>query len=105
MPLGVRTLRHENTSAPGLRRLYVTRVVLKKGPFRLLRSFHRLGNMAGKPISEVAAAAGPWSSRSSLAGGMWLYQWQAVSSGGGYHIGLLVGADGKVIKVSHESRV
>jgi hypothetical protein len=64
----------------------------------LQRSFQSLGNMIGKTDTQIIAVAGPPNSRSTLAGGRTLLQWQST----GYHIALQFDADGKCLGITHE---
>jgi hypothetical protein len=52
-----------------------------------------------KTVDEIVAGVGPPTSRSSMANGEWLLQWQAT----GYHMALLFNAEGRAVKITHES--
>jgi hypothetical protein len=54
--------------------------------------------MTGKTVEEIIAVVGPPSSRSSMAFGQTLMQWQAT----GCHLALLFGPDGRFVKITHE---
>lgn len=62
--------------------------------------FGALGMLKGRKESEIVAAVGPPTSRSGLAGGKYLLQWQAT----GYHIALRFFDDGTCDGVTHEHR-
>ena len=66
---------------------------------RLHSQFRALGDMTGKTVDEIVAGVGPPSSRSSMAHGQWLLQWQAT----GYHMALLFDAEGRALRITHES--
>ena len=55
--------------------------------------------MTGKPVNEIIAGAGPPTSRSAMAHGQMLLQWQAT----GYHVALLFDAEGRMLGITHES--
>ncbi|MFY9674880.1 MAG: hypothetical protein WAK13_10535 [Terriglobales bacterium] len=55
--------------------------------------------MTGKTIDEIVAVVGQPSSRSSMAHGQLLLQWQAT----GYHMALLFNPEGQLVKITHES--
>ncbi|HKN71726.1 MAG TPA: hypothetical protein VJX30_11880 [Terriglobales bacterium] len=57
------------------------------------------GELMGKTVDEIVAAVGPPNSRSAMANGQWLLQWQAT----GYHIALLFSVEGRVLSITHES--
>jgi hypothetical protein len=61
--------------------------------------FASLGNMTDKTSDKIIAVVGWPTSRSSMAGNQILMQWQAT----GYHIAILFEADGRFVKVTHES--
>jgi|SRR5579863_1186741 hypothetical protein len=70
------------------------------GPGRRLNSqFRALGDMTGKTVDEIVAVVGLPSSRSSMAHGQWLLQWQAT----GYHIAVLFDVNGRALRITHES--
>lgn len=78
------------------------RIIDVTAPGKELRArFFALGNgdLAGKTADEIIARVGPPTSRSAMANGQWLLQWQAT----GYHIALLFDAEGRVLKLTHES--
>lgn len=64
----------------------------------LARSFARLGSMTGKTADQIISAVGSPNSRSSMALGKTLLQWQAT----GYHISILFDVNGVFEKVTHE---
>jgi hypothetical protein len=69
------------------------------GPGRTLHSrFQALGDMSGKTADEIIAVVGPPTSRSSMAFGQMLLQWQAT----GCHMALLFDAEGRFLEISHE---
>jgi hypothetical protein len=61
--------------------------------------FFALGDLSGKTATEIIARVGAPTSRSSMANGQTLLQWQAT----GYHMALLFDAEGKAVKITHES--
>jgi hypothetical protein len=61
--------------------------------------FASLGKMTGHTSDKIIAVVGWPTSRSSMAGNQILMQWQAT----GYHIAILFDADGRFVKVAHES--
>jgi hypothetical protein len=68
-------------------------------PGRELNSrFKSLGNMSGKTINEIVAVVGTPSSRSSMAFGQTLFQWQAT----GCHVALLFDQDNRFVSIQHE---
>lgn len=64
----------------------------------LHRRFLALGDMTGKTADEIIAVVGRPTSISSMAGNATLLQWQAT----GCHMALLFGADGKLVKITHQ---
>jgi hypothetical protein len=54
--------------------------------------------MTGLTVEQIIASVGPPSSRSSIASGQQLYQWQAT----GCHVALLFDGNGRFIRVNHE---
>jgi hypothetical protein len=69
------------------------------GPGRELHArFVALGEMTGKTADEIICAVGQPTSRSSMAFGQMLLQWQAP----GCHMALLFDANGQFIKITHE---
>jgi hypothetical protein len=79
--------------------LYVFISALVKSPGRSLqRKFVASNPLKGKPMAEIIAKCGEPSSRSSLASGNQLYQWQS----SGYHIALLMDAQGTCQGVTHQ---
>jgi len=68
-------------------------------PGRALHArFVAVGNMTGKTADEIIAGVGPPRSRSSIAHGRMLLQWQAT----GYHMAILFDASGRFAKITHE---
>jgi len=69
------------------------------GPGRELHArFLALGDLTGKTWDEIIAVTGPPSSRSSMARGQILLQWQAP----GCHMALLFDSTGRFVKITHE---
>jgi hypothetical protein len=66
---------------------------------RLCERFKALGDMTGKTVDEIIAGVGPPTSRSAMAHGKVLLQWQAT----GYHVALLFSAEGRMVGITHES--
>ncbi len=66
---------------------------------RLCERFKALGDMTGKTVDEIIAGVGSPTSRSAMAHGQVLLQWQAT----GYHVALLFKAEGRMVGITHES--
>jgi hypothetical protein len=66
---------------------------------RLCARFKALGDMTGKTENEIIGGVGPPTSRSAMAHGQTLLQWQAT----GYHVALLFDAEGRMLGITHES--
>lgn len=66
---------------------------------RLCERFKALGDMTGKTVDEIVAGVGSPTSRSAMAHGQVLLQWQAT----GYHVALLFNAEGRMVGITHES--
>jgi hypothetical protein len=66
---------------------------------RLCERFRALGDMTGKTADEIIAGVGSPTSRSAIAHGQVLLQWQAT----GYHVALLFNAEGRMVGITHES--
>jgi hypothetical protein len=64
----------------------------------LLGRFIALGDMTGKTSTQIRAVVGHPTSRSSIANGQTLLQWQAT----GYHIAILFDANERFEKITHE---
>ncbi|MGB8010776.1 MAG: hypothetical protein WCF68_04125 [Terriglobales bacterium] len=70
------------------------------GPGReLCERFKALSDMTGKTVDEIVASVGSPTSRSAMAHGQVLLQWQAT----GYHVALLFNAEGRMVGITHES--
>ncbi len=68
----------------------------------MANKFVKLGNIQGKPISEIIKKVGKPNSISAMAGGQ-LYQWIKTSIFfGSYHYGISVDADGNAIGYTHQ---
>ncbi|WP_288127888.1 hypothetical protein [Thiomonas sp.] len=65
---------------------------------RLYRAFRALGNMKGKPFTEIQEAVGNPTSISNMAAGTRLRQWQAT----GFHIAILFDKLDHVDRVTHQ---
>jgi len=66
---------------------------------RLCGRFKALGDMTGKTVDEITSVVGPPTSRSAMAHGQMLLQWQAT----GYHIAMMFSAEGRMVGITHES--
>ena len=66
---------------------------------RLCEQFKSLGDMTGKTVDEITSVVGPPTSRSAMAHGQMLFQWQAT----GYHIAMMFSAEGRMLGITHES--
>jgi hypothetical protein len=64
----------------------------------LAARFQILGDMTGKTTDQIIAVVGLPTSRSSMAHGQTLLQWQAT----GYHIAMLFDAEGRFVNITHE---
>jgi hypothetical protein len=64
----------------------------------LATGFQSLGIMTDKTSEDIIAIVSLPTSRSSMAHGQTLLQWQAT----GYHIALLFNAEGRFVNITHE---
>jgi hypothetical protein len=64
-------------------------------------SFVALGDISGKPLSEIIAAVGNPNSISSHPQGS-LYQWLGVNGGSSYHYAILVDHEQKAVCYTHQ---
>jgi len=60
--------------------------------------FFGLGNLRGKTAGEIIAGVGMPTTRSAMANGQTLLQWEAT----GFVMALLFNADGRAVRVTHE---
>ena len=58
-----------------------------------------LGDMTGMTSGEIIARVGQPNSRSAMANGQLLLQWQAT----GYHMAILFDPQGRFLRITHDS--
>lgn len=66
-------------------------------------AFQSLGDISGRPITEIIAIVGQPNSMSGGADGKTVYQWLQVVGGSSSHYAIVVDRDGKAEGYSHQA--